>query len=135
GLRTKGNIALLSGRFPEAVAALEEAHRLSPGPVSDWWLAQAYFYQGQKGRAEALLDELQHSSSASAVARAQAILSSFLAARGELARAKELIRAIESGTYMDHHVAYSLGLAHAQLADHEQAVVWLRKSADTGFPC
>jgi serine/threonine protein kinase/Flp pilus assembly protein TadD len=134
GLRTKGNTAMLSGRFAEAVATLEEAHRLSEGPVSDWWLAQAYYYQGQKERSEKLLETLVASPSASAVARSQAILASFLAARGERIRAQELVRAVEAADYMDHHVAYSLGVAHANLGQHEDAVRWLRKSAETGFP-
>jgi serine/threonine protein kinase/Flp pilus assembly protein TadD len=134
GLRTKGNTAMLNGRFAEAVAALEEAHRLSEGPVSDWWLAQAYYYQGQKERSEKLLETLVASPSASAVARSQAILASFLAARGERVRAQELVRAVEAAGYMDHHVAYSLGVAHANLGQHEDAVRWLRTSAETGFP-
>jgi hypothetical protein len=34
---------------------------------------------------------------------------------------------------MDHHVAYSLGAAHAQLGRPADAVRWLRLAADTGF--
>jgi len=135
GLRAKGNTYLLQGRFADAVAALEEAHRFSPGPVSDWWLAQAWYYQGQKDRAERLVEELQSSSSASGSARARAILSSFLAARGEHSRAKQLLESLKTGKYMDHHVAYSLGLTYAQLGEPDEALNWLRKSADTGFPC
>ena len=37
--------------------------------------------------------------------------------------------------YRDHHVAYSLGAAYAQLGDIDQADRWLRTAADTGFPC
>ena len=36
---------------------------------------------------------------------------------------------------MDHHVAYSLGTAYAQLGAFQESVAWLRKAADTGFPC
>ncbi len=36
---------------------------------------------------------------------------------------------------MDHHVAYSLGAAYAQLGQPAQAVAWLEKAADSGFPC
>ncbi|HKZ01788.1 MAG TPA: protein kinase, partial [Pyrinomonadaceae bacterium] len=134
-LRTRGNIALLDGRFSDAVAALEQAHGFGAGPSSDWWLAQAYFYQGQKERAETLLEGLQDSPSASASARARAILASILAAGGEQGRAIKLIDGIESETYMDHHVAYSLGQAHAQLKQPEEALRWIRKAAETGFPC
>ena len=36
---------------------------------------------------------------------------------------------------MDHHVAYSLGAAWAQLGDVRASVRWLQQAADTGFPC
>jgi hypothetical protein len=36
---------------------------------------------------------------------------------------------------MDHHVAYSLGAAFAQLGDYDQSPAWLQRAADTGFPC
>jgi hypothetical protein len=37
--------------------------------------------------------------------------------------------------YRDHHVAYGLGAAYAQLGDAARASHWLRIAADTGFPC
>ena len=36
---------------------------------------------------------------------------------------------------MDHHVAYSLGAAWAQLGEPTTALRWLRQAIDTGFPC
>jgi hypothetical protein len=36
---------------------------------------------------------------------------------------------------MDHHVAYSLGVAYAQLGRFEDARQWLQRSVDGGFPC
>jgi hypothetical protein len=36
---------------------------------------------------------------------------------------------------MDHHVAYSLGAAWAQLGDVRASVKWLQQAADTGFSC
>jgi len=36
---------------------------------------------------------------------------------------------------MNHHVANSLGAAYAQLRQHEEALRWLRRAADTGLPC
>jgi len=36
---------------------------------------------------------------------------------------------------LDHHVAYSVGAAFAQLRDGSAALEWLERSADTGFPC
>ncbi len=133
-LRSRGIVALLDGRFADAVALLEEVQELSEKRISDAYLAQAHYYRGDRERAEQMLQELRRSSSASASARAQAALASFLA-RGEPATAEELLRAVDSDGYMDHHVAYSVGAAYAQLGQPAEAVRWLRQAARTGFPC
>ena len=134
-LRTHGVVALLNGEYAQASSLLEEAEHLNGKPLFDAYLAQAHYYQGRAAHAEGLLDELRRSSSASAVARAQATLASFLAARGSRTQAEELLRAVLAGAYMDHHVAYSVGAAYAQLGQRDEALVWLRKASDTGFPC
>ena len=36
---------------------------------------------------------------------------------------------------MDHHVAYSLGAAYAQLGDTIEAFRWLERAKSEGFPC
>ncbi len=51
-LRSRGTTALIAGRYSEAVALLEEARGVSSAPVSDWYLAQAYYYEGAPERAE-----------------------------------------------------------------------------------
>ncbi len=114
---------------------LEEAQRLNGKPLFDVYLAQAHYYQGAPAHAEELLGELRRSSSASAVARADATLASFLAAGESRTQAEELLRAVIAGGYMDHHVAYSVGAAYAQLGQRGEALLWLRNAADTGFPC
>ena len=73
--------------------------------------------------------------SAQAERRAQATLASFLAARGEKSQAEGLVRPALAEGYMDHHVAYSLGVAHTQLGQREEALRWLRRAAEIGFPC
>ncbi|PYX66963.1 MAG: hypothetical protein DMG74_02055 [Acidobacteria bacterium] len=40
-----------------------------------------------------------------------------------------------AGTYLDHHIAYSMGVAYAQLGDFTEARRWLARSTETGFPC
>jgi TolB-like protein/Flp pilus assembly protein TadD len=134
-IRSQGIVALVQGRFAEAVPLFEEVRRMSGKPLSDPYLAQAYYYSGDKPRGEALLEELGRTSSASASARARSTLASFLAARGERARAAEIVREVAAGRYMDHHVASSLGAACAQLGRLSEAVTWLRRAAETGFPC
>ena len=132
--RTRGMVALWRGRFTEAVRLLEEAHRRSDKPIADWNLALASFYGGEAERAEDMLRELTASSSASASARAKATLASFLASRGRAAEANALLSEFGGG-YMDHHVAYSIGVAYAQLDQPVESVRWLQEAVETGFPC
>jgi adenylate cyclase len=134
-LRSQGIIALLSGKPSDAVPLLEQVRRLSDRPLSDSYLAQAYFYAADTERAVAMLDSLSRSSSASASARGQATLASFLAARGERAKSEELLRAVQSGSYTDHHVAGSIASAQAQLGRPAEAVRALEQAAASGFPC
>jgi len=97
------------------------------------YLAHAYYYLGERQRAEKLLAELR--GSAQAEQRAKATLASFLAARGDRVQAAALLRKVAEGTYMDHHVAYATGVAYTQLGDYANARQWLRRAVDTGLPC
>ena len=128
-------IALLSGRYVEAVRGME-ASRAATGAadaLSDWFLAQAYYYDGQRERAETLLAGLTRSGEPDV--RAQATLASFLAARGERARALDLLRTAMARPSFEHHAAYSAGATYAQLGQPGEAVRWLRRARDTGWPC
>jgi len=132
-LRVRGSTALFSRHFPEAERHLTELRRVSSSQVSDWYLAQAMYYDGQSAPAEEILAALH--GSAQAERRAQATLASFLAARREAEQARKLLQSVENGSYVNHHVAYSMGVAYAQLGDFAEAHRWLTRSAQTGFPC
>jgi eukaryotic-like serine/threonine-protein kinase len=132
-LRVRGTTALIAGRNSEAVALLEEAHNVSSAPVTDWYLAQAYYYEGAPERAIQILMNLH--GSAQAEQRAKATLASFLAARNEKERAAKLLEEVLVGSYQDHHVHYSVGVAYAQLGDKVKARLWLARAIATGFPC
>jgi DNA-binding winged helix-turn-helix (wHTH) protein/TolB-like protein/tetratricopeptide (TPR) repeat protein len=134
-LRMRGMAALLSGKYSEAVALLEEAKLARETTVTDWHLAVAYYYHGERERSDQLLESLRRSTSAEEHVRAQASQASFLAARGERKQADQLLTEIVGSTYMDHHAAYSIGVAYAQLGKHEQAVKWLTRAVETGLPC
>jgi hypothetical protein len=58
-----------------------------------------------------------------------------LAARGERAEAETLIEAVLDGSYKDHHVAYALGAAYAQLGMPKEALERLTEARSTGFEC
>ena len=132
-LRLRGTTAYLSGLYSESVALLEEARSVGSAPVTDWYLAQAYYYQGGQERAEKILTDLR--GSAQAEQRAKATLASFLAARHEKGRAEKLLEEVLAGSYQDHHVHYSVGVAYAQLGDKAKARQWLARAIATGFPC
>jgi serine/threonine protein kinase/tetratricopeptide (TPR) repeat protein len=132
-LRARGTAALSSGRYSEAVALMEEARGLSSAPVADWYLAQAYYYEGAPERAEKILTEVQ--GGAQAEQRAKATMASFLAARNEKQRAEKLLGEVLAGSYQDHHVHYSVGVTYAQLGDKVKARLWLARAIATGFPC
>jgi tetratricopeptide (TPR) repeat protein len=132
--RIRGITALFDGRFGEAVRRLEEALALSR-TAAEGWLAQAYYYDGRWDRARPMWDELRAGPQAQPRSRAQATLAGVLAARGQQAEARILIEQVKENGYMDHHVAYSLGAAFAQLGQPGEARRWLAQAAQTGFPC
>jgi tetratricopeptide (TPR) repeat protein len=112
-LRVQGAAAMYAGKSSAAVPLLERASAESNAPA-EWNLAYAYHNAGRKDEAEAMLRRIR-GSSARSQRRAQATLASFLAADGRTTEAAELIDVVIAGSYMDHHVAYSLGAACAQL--------------------
>ena len=134
-VRIDALVALFSGKFVPARARLEEVSRLSSQPIGDTYLALAYYYSGSMERGRSMLQSLSESRSAATAARAGAALAGVLAAQQEPAAARlHLERVLQLG-YRDHHVAYSLGAAYAQLGDATTADRWLRTAVDTGFPC
>ncbi len=126
--RLLGNVAFIDGRFADAVSLLNEAQRLSESATTGAYLGLALYYDGKTTEAETVLEGLGPHR------RAQAALASFLAARGERARATALVDEVQAGSDLDHHVEYSLGAAYAQLGDATAALRWLERASAT-FPC
>lgn len=134
-LRAEGLVALFSGNFAPARTHLEEVSRLSSQAIGDVYLALAHYYSGSAERAESMLTALTGSTSASTASRAGAALAGILGARGDTKRARAEIERVLARSYRDHHVAYSIGVAYAQLSDFAAAGRWLATAIDTGFPC
>jgi tetratricopeptide (TPR) repeat protein len=132
--RLLGTTALLGGQFAEAESALRTAQGLTISESASTYLAQALYNLGKKTEAEEILSAVARSKSAQARRRAQAILASYLAARNEHVKARALITDVLAGTYVDHHVAYGLGVAFAQVGDLAEARRWLTRAAAQGFP-
>jgi serine/threonine-protein kinase len=134
-LRTLGVVAFLSGRYREAVGYLEDVRRTGSRAYVDSYLSQAYFYAGDTARAMGVLDSLSTSRSTPAAGRARASLASFLAHAGRRDSAESVIRQVIKEGYLDHHVAYSIGAAYAELGNLAEAESWLARAVQTGFPC
>jgi serine/threonine protein kinase/tetratricopeptide (TPR) repeat protein len=128
-LRVQGVTAMFGGRFDVAVTLLKEAG----GSAAEWNLAYAYYYAGRQADAEAMLRTM--TGSARSQRRAQATLASFLAARKRASEARELIRVVTGAPYQEHHVAYAVGAAYAQLDMPAEALEWLKVARTTGFEC
>ncbi len=131
---SQAGVALHSGRFADAVRLYQEA-RSARGPdvLLEWFVAQAYYYNGEREQAEKMLAGLQRGGEPDV--RAQATLASFLAARGERTKAEELLRTAMARPSFEHHAAYSAGVTYAQLGRQAEAVRWLRRARDTGWLC
>ena len=125
---------LLSGHFDEAQQMAETLMKRTNAPVIQQYLGLASFYLGDRGRAQDLLAGVRRPDGRPDT-RSQASLAGVLAANGRRNDAEKTIRAVVDSGYMDHHVAYALGAAEAQLGRPANAIKWLRKAAETGFQC
>ena len=124
----------LSGQFQEARSLAESLLQRTDAPVVRQYLGLAAFYTGDRERARQVLGAVVRSDGRPD-SRSQASLAGLLAAGGARDAAERTIKGVLDGGYMDHHVAYSLGAAEAQLGHPPAAVKWLRTAARTGFPC
>jgi serine/threonine protein kinase/TolB-like protein len=126
--------SLFSGSYERArgqAAAL--VARGADAPVIRTYLGLAQFYTGETAAGRATLAGVQRAGRPDV--RSQAALAGIEAAAGDHDAARVRLLAIEGGPYMDHHVAFSVGAAWAQLGDAGASVKWLQQAADTGFPC
>jgi tetratricopeptide (TPR) repeat protein len=125
--------ALFSGRFDEARQRAHEMMQQSELVNLRTYLGAAMFYLGEREQAAELLASLKRGNQPDA--RSQAVLASVLANMGRADEARATIERIIAGRYMDHHVAYNLGAAFAQLRQPAEAVKWLGTAISEGFPC
>ena len=124
---------LFTGHFE---AAVKDATALLPQtdvPAVRHYLGLARYYVGDGIGAREMLASITRGGRPDV--RAQASLASIEAALGMRREARARIAEVLRSSDMDHHVAYSLGAAVAQLGDTDESLKWLEQAADTGFPC
>jgi len=125
--------SLFAGAYDRARDQAAALLARSDAPVIRNYLGLAQFYAGDVAGARRTLAAVQRGGRPDV--RSQAALASIEAAAGDRESGRARALSIERGPYMDHHVAYSLGAAWAQLGDATAAVKWLQQAGDTGFPC
>jgi DNA-binding winged helix-turn-helix (wHTH) protein/TolB-like protein len=124
---------LFAGRYGQAIEKAKALLERTDAPAARHYLGLALYYAGDGKAAHDMLASIMRG--ATPDARAQASLASVEAAIGMEKEARVRISAIEHGSDMDHHIAYSLGAAMAQLHETSASLTWLANAADTGFPC
>ena len=126
-------IKLYAGNYALARDLATALLERTDAPVVRQYLGLALYYLGDPAKSREILAAVRQAGQPDV--RSQASLASIEAAAGARDAARQRALAIERGSYMDHHVAYSLGATWAQLGDPTTAVRWLRQAIDSGFPC
>jgi tetratricopeptide (TPR) repeat protein len=124
---------LFGGHFGPAVEQASALLSRTDAPAVRHYLGLARYYAGDASGAREMLASVTRGGRPDV--RAQAALASVEAAVGMRKEARARIAEVLRSSDMDHHVAYSLGAALAQLGDAKASLTWLERAADTGFPC
>ncbi len=127
-------VLLFAGNYPQAVQqATGLLQRQTEVPALRQYLGLARYYAGDAAGAREMLASLTRGGKPDV--RGQAMLASVEAATGLKDQASARVARIVNAPDLDHHVAYSIGAALAQLGRIDESLVWLQRAADTGFPC
>ena len=127
-------ITLFGGKYAQAVQqATSLLQRQTEVPALRQYLGLARYYTGDAAGAREMLASLTRGGKPDV--RGQAMLASIEAATGMNDQARARVARIVNAPDLDHHVAYSIGAALAQLGKVDESLVWLNRAADTGFPC
>ena len=126
-------VQMLEGQYVSAVKQAEDLLPRTDASAIPQYLGLAKFYTGDAAGARTILESIVRNGRPDE--RAESSLASIEAAVGMRDQARARIAAVLRAPDQDHHVAYSLGAAFAQLGDADASVMWLERAANTGFPC
>jgi Tfp pilus assembly protein PilF len=127
-------LLLFAGKYAQAVQqATALLQRQTEVPALRQYLGLGRYYSGDAAGAREMLASLTRGGKPDV--RGQAMLASIEAATGMNDQARARVDRIVNAPDLDHHVAYSIGAAFAQLGKIDESLMWLQRAADTGFPC
>ena len=124
---------LYDGHFDSAIELATDLPSQTDAPAARQYLGLARYYAADISGGRHLLASVTRGGRPDI--RTQASLASIEAATGMQTEARRRIAGIVRRSDIDHHVAYSLGAALAQLGEPRESLTWLERAADTGFPC
>jgi tetratricopeptide (TPR) repeat protein len=132
-----GILELQRCEFAKALAALKQVPPQSSRAIVERSMAAALFNLGETEEASKIVENYlaKYPDEGGNVTSIRALLS---ARAGKQADAEAAIsRAIDIGQGFQHfhHTTFYIACAYALLNDHENALKWLRYTADDGFPC
>ena len=133
-----GQTLNFQGGYDEALSVLRAIPQGANPALVGHQIAWALFNLGKKEEASALLGQLLKNNPEDAGGLFTSIQAVLAASAGQERVAENKIKlAIEKGKGFGHfhHTAYHIACAYALMNKPEQAVKWLEKTADDGFPC
>jgi len=138
GIRFRVGVNLLyQGKYDEALVGLRDSEKFLP----PFWAFQTTFALQHIGRREEALetvDRLVKANPQDQGGSLAAIRALLAADGGDVALAERKIQeAIAKGKGYQHfhHIAYAVGSTYALINRHDQALEYLRMTAEDGFPC
>ena len=124
---------LFAGEFATVAEKATSLLARTDAPAIRHYLGLARYYTGDAEGSRTLLASVTRGDRPDA--RSESALASVEAATGLRRQARAHIAEVLRGSDIDHHVAYSIGAALAQLGDTNASLRWLERAVDTGFPC
>jgi DNA-binding winged helix-turn-helix (wHTH) protein/Tfp pilus assembly protein PilF len=128
---------LYQSRYEDALASFQESRQFNP-PLWSYQTAYALFQLGRKEEAAVTIAEQFQNGKQDEGGLLTSIEAMLAASAGDTAKAEQKIqRAAELGKgYIHfHHTEYAIASAYAIMNKQTQAMEWLQKAADDGFPC
>lgn len=125
------------GKFDEAIAVFKTIPREHTPLLMDRTLAETLIQLGRLQEAEAIVDDYLLRFPNDEGGSFTSVKALILAKNGKHEDAEAMIRKtqeIGSGYGHFHHSAYNIASAYAAMSRPEQAVGWLERAADGGFP-
>jgi tetratricopeptide (TPR) repeat protein/predicted Ser/Thr protein kinase len=133
-----GSINMCRGKYDEALALLKTVPREAHRAIVDRATADALLHLGRMEEASDIVENYLMKNSRDEGGNVTSVKAILLAKTGKERDAEEMIqRAIEIGKGFQHfhHTTYNIAAAYALMNKTDEALKWLRFTADDGNPC